>query len=236
MRRVIIMGAGGRDFHNFNVVFRDDPDVEVVAFTAAQIPGIDDRVYPAALAGALLPERDPGAARGAVAGADRRSRRRRGRVRLLRRAARVRDAPGVRRPRGGCRLHAARPRLDDADEHQARRRRVRGAHRRGQEPDEPARRRDPARGGPSRRPDPPSDALRRSRGDSRPAVRDDRGHRPLEPDDRGARGVRARRPRRSGHVCRRRLRRDPRAGAGRGGRDHLGRWQQRLLVLSAPTC
>jgi predicted GTPase len=55
MRRVIIMGAGGRDFHNFNVVFRDDPDTKIVAFTAAQIPGIDDRVYPASLAGDQYP-------------------------------------------------------------------------------------------------------------------------------------------------------------------------------------
>jgi len=55
MRKVIIMGAGGRDFHNFNVVYRDRSDVEVVAFTAAQIPGIDDRVYPPELAGALYP-------------------------------------------------------------------------------------------------------------------------------------------------------------------------------------
>ena len=51
MRRVVIMGAGGRDFHDFNVVYRDDPDTHVVAFTAAQIPGIDDRRYPAALSG-----------------------------------------------------------------------------------------------------------------------------------------------------------------------------------------
>lgn len=54
-RRIVIMGAGGRDFHDFNVVFRDDPQVEVVAFTAAQIPGIDDRRYPPALAGARYP-------------------------------------------------------------------------------------------------------------------------------------------------------------------------------------
>ena len=55
MRKVVIMGAGGRDFHDFNVVFRDDPEARVVAFTAAQIPGIDERVYPAALAGPLYP-------------------------------------------------------------------------------------------------------------------------------------------------------------------------------------
>jgi predicted GTPase len=56
MRKVIVMGAGGRDFHDFNVVFRDDPGVEVVAFTAAQIPGIADRRYPAALAGPRYPD------------------------------------------------------------------------------------------------------------------------------------------------------------------------------------
>lgn len=55
MRRVIIMGAGGRDFHVFNVVYRNDADTKVVAFTAAQIPGIDDRVYPASLAGEFYP-------------------------------------------------------------------------------------------------------------------------------------------------------------------------------------
>jgi predicted GTPase len=51
MRNVIIMGAGGRDFHNFNVAFRHDPETRVVAFTATQIPGIAERVYPASLAG-----------------------------------------------------------------------------------------------------------------------------------------------------------------------------------------
>ena len=55
MRRVLIMGAGGRDFHDFNVRYRDDPSVEVVAFTAAQIPGIDRRTYPPELAGARYP-------------------------------------------------------------------------------------------------------------------------------------------------------------------------------------
>jgi predicted GTPase len=59
VRRVMIMGAGGRDFHNFNVVYREDPDVEVVAFTATQIPGIADRVYPASLAGPRFPDGIP---------------------------------------------------------------------------------------------------------------------------------------------------------------------------------
>ncbi len=58
-RRIVILGAAGRDFHNFNVVYRDDPDVEVVAFTAAQIPGIGGRRYPVALAGTLYPEGIP---------------------------------------------------------------------------------------------------------------------------------------------------------------------------------
>src|SRR3970040_2486238 len=59
MRRVVIMGAGGRDFHDFNTVFREDPSVSVVAFTAGQIPGIAGRVYPASLAGPLYPEGIP---------------------------------------------------------------------------------------------------------------------------------------------------------------------------------
>lgn len=53
MKRIVICGAAGRDFHNFNVVYRNDPTCCVVAFTATQIPGIDARRYPAALAGGL---------------------------------------------------------------------------------------------------------------------------------------------------------------------------------------
>ncbi len=58
-RKVIIMGAAGRDFHNFNVYFRDNPDYEVVAFTATQIPDIEGRVYPPELAGKLYPNGIP---------------------------------------------------------------------------------------------------------------------------------------------------------------------------------
>ncbi|MGW8271264.1 MAG: hypothetical protein ACWGNS_12475 [Burkholderiales bacterium] len=58
-RRIVIVGAAGRDFHNFNAVYRNDPSTEVVAFTAAQIPGIADRRYPAALAGARYPQGIP---------------------------------------------------------------------------------------------------------------------------------------------------------------------------------
>ncbi len=59
MSRIVIMGAGGRDFHDFNTVFRDNPTVEVVAFTAAQIPDIDDRTYPRVLAGPNYPNGIP---------------------------------------------------------------------------------------------------------------------------------------------------------------------------------
>jgi predicted GTPase len=55
-RRVLIMGAAGRDFHNFNTVFRDDAATDVVAFTATQIPFINDRRYPPELAGASYPD------------------------------------------------------------------------------------------------------------------------------------------------------------------------------------
>ena len=54
--RVLIMGAAGRDFHNFNVYFRDNADYEVVAFTATQIPNIEGRLYPPELAGKLYPK------------------------------------------------------------------------------------------------------------------------------------------------------------------------------------
>jgi predicted GTPase len=57
--KTLIMGAAGRDFHNFNVFFRDNKDYEVVAFTATQIPNIDGRKYPAELAGTLYPKGIP---------------------------------------------------------------------------------------------------------------------------------------------------------------------------------
>lgn len=59
VRRVVIMGAAGRDFHNFNVFFRDNPKYRVVAFTAAQLPEIWGRKYPSELAGSLYPEGIP---------------------------------------------------------------------------------------------------------------------------------------------------------------------------------
>src|SRR3989338_8057985 len=58
-KRVVIMGAAGRDFHNFNMVFRGNKNYEVVAFTAAQIPGIEKRHYPKELSGRLYPKGIP---------------------------------------------------------------------------------------------------------------------------------------------------------------------------------
>ena len=58
-RRVLILGAAGRDFHNFNVFFRNNPEYQVVGFTAAQIPDIDNRLYPSSLAGPLYPQGIP---------------------------------------------------------------------------------------------------------------------------------------------------------------------------------
>ncbi len=59
VEKVIIMGAAGRDFHNFNVYFRDNPRYEVVAFTATQIPNVEGRLYPPQLAGSLYPDGVP---------------------------------------------------------------------------------------------------------------------------------------------------------------------------------
>ena len=58
-KRILIMGAAGRDFHNFNTCFRGNSDYEVVAFTATQIPDIEGRTYPGELAGDLYPEGIP---------------------------------------------------------------------------------------------------------------------------------------------------------------------------------
>nr|WP_199676850.1 MULTISPECIES: cyclic 2,3-diphosphoglycerate synthase [unclassified Petrotoga] len=58
-KKVLIMGAAGRDFHNFNVYYRDNPDYEVVCFTATQIPDIEGRLYPKELAGELYPNGIP---------------------------------------------------------------------------------------------------------------------------------------------------------------------------------
>ena len=89
--RVLIAGAAGRDFHNFNLVYRDRPEYEVVAFTATQIPNIDGRRYPAELAGSSYPDGIPILP----------ARDRLGRLCVLRRDARARDASGLACARGG---------------------------------------------------------------------------------------------------------------------------------------
>ena len=58
-RRIVILGAGGRDFHNFLTLYRDDGQTEIVAFTATQIPGIAGRNFPASLAGPRYPDGIP---------------------------------------------------------------------------------------------------------------------------------------------------------------------------------
>ena len=57
--RILIMGAGGKDFHVFNTLYKNNPDYCVVAFTATQIPGIDNRTYPAQIAGKCYPKGIP---------------------------------------------------------------------------------------------------------------------------------------------------------------------------------
>ena len=143
-KRVIIMGAAGRDFHNFNMCFRDDPDSQVVCFTAAQIPDIDGRAYPPALAGPLYPNGIPIDAEEDLESLIRKHRVDEVVVRVHRRVARARDAHGLphRRTRGPTSCSSGR-----SARCSARRSRsiavTRGAHGRGQEPDDAAHRADP---------------------------------------------------------------------------------------------
>ena len=59
VEKVIILGAAGRDFHNFNIYFKNNPRYKVIGFTATQIPDIDGRLYPPELSGDLYPEGIP---------------------------------------------------------------------------------------------------------------------------------------------------------------------------------
>ena len=214
MRRVIIMGAGGRDFHDFNVVFRDDPRSEVIAFTTARLHGNTDERYPPALAGPRYPEGIPPAPRPSSRRSWRCTRSTRS-PRLLRSLARRGDAQGLARPCDGCGLPAARPEGDDVAEPQAGDRGRGRPHRCGQEPDQPADRADLDRRRYQGRARSASNDVRRPRVDARTALRVARGHRRGASDDRGARGARTPCRARNGHVRRRRLRRDPRPrGAG----------------------
>ena len=233
MRRVIIMGAGGRDFHDFNVVYRDDPKTEVVAFTASQIPGIDDRRYPASLAGPRYPEGIPIRPEAELAWlvetykvdevilaySDL------SHEQVMHKASLVLATGADFKLLGphATMLRSKKPVI------------AVGAVRTGAGKSQTSRRigqilvdsRLEGRGRAA------SDAVRRPRGDACPAVRHAGGHRRDPSDDRRARGVRAPGRARDGRVRRRGLRRDPRAGRAGGRRHRLGRWQQRLPVLHA---
>ncbi len=233
MQKVIIMGAGGRDFHDFNLVFREDQESAGGRVHRGADPRYRRPRVPGLARRAPVPGGDPDRAGGAAGGADRLRGRGRGRPRVLRPRARGRDAQGVGRSRRRRRLPAPRPPLDDAAGHEAGRRRDRGPHRLRQEPDEPPDRRAAARRRVARRARPSPDAVRRPGGDARAAVRDARRHRRVASDHRGTRGVRASRRDGDDRLRGRGLRRDPRARRRRVGRDHLGRRQQRLSVLLA---
>ena len=103
-RKVVIMGAAGRDFHNFNCLFRDNPEFEVVAFTATQIPDIEGRMYPPSLAGKLYPKGIPIFAEAELEKLVKEQRDRRRVVLLLRCAAPVRHGHGEPRHRLGREL------------------------------------------------------------------------------------------------------------------------------------
>ena len=209
--RIVIMGAAGRDFHNFNIVFREDARAEVVAFTATQIPDIEGRSYPPRARRAALPEGHPDPPRGGAARPDPRARGRPGRLRLQRRVARVRDAQGLARrsPRArtsGCSAPNAHHAHGRASRWSPSARCAPAA----------ARARPPAtwrallreRGQPGRR-RPPPDAVRRPREAGGAALRRLRGPRPARVHDRGARGVRAAHRRGRRRLRRRGLRGDP---------------------------
>ena len=230
--KVIVMGAGGRDFHDFNVVFREDAETRVVAFTAAQIPGIDDRRYPASLAGPLYPDGIPIVpeerlaelihegvdevvfAYSDLAHAD-----------VMHKASLALAAGADFRLLGprATMLLATKPVVavtavrTGCGKSQTTRRVGRILLDAG------------LRVALVRHPMPygdleamPVQCFATLGGAGRGAS-----------DNRGARGVRATRTARHDRVCGRRLRGDPRARRGGGGRHHLGRRQQRLLVLRA---
>ncbi len=155
------------------------------------------------------------------------------RLRLQRRLQRPADGHGLPGPRPRGELHPARAEGDDGPFEQAGHRRPRRPDRRGKEPDDaqgllgPARSRQEGRGGP------PSDALRRPGQAGGPALRDPRRSEEAPVHDRGDGGVRASHRERDDPLCGRRLREDPARG-GEGSRHrHLGRRQQRQLLLHA---
>ena len=228
--RVVILGAAGRDFHNFNMVYRDDPTSIVVAFTATQIPGIADRIYPAALAGPRYPAGIPIVAEESLE--------------QLCRSEHVdqvvfaySDVPHAHVMHLASRALAAGadflllgPQRTMLTRVASGHRGQRAAHRLRQVADRALAGGTSARARPTRRRDPSPDAVRRSGNAARATLRIRRGpgRRPLHA--RGTRGIRTAHRARQRRVRRRRLCRHPANGRGRGRHHGLGRRQQRLSV------
>ena len=220
MRKVIIMGAGGRDFHDFNVVFRNDP-----RHRGRRVHGGADSRHrrprlPGLACGAAVSARDPDQARvgahrpdpASITSTRSSSPTPTSLTRTVMHKASTVLAAGAT---SGCSARTDTMLRST----QARRRRDRRAHGLRQEPDQPARRADPARRRLQGRARPASDAVRRSRGDAGPALRHARGHRRARiPTIEEREEYEA--PVRHGHgdVRRRRLRGDPPSGRGGGGR------------------
>ncbi len=232
-RRVLIVGAAGRDFHNFNLVYRGRKDVRGRRLhrhadsehRRPPLPGRPRR--------ASLPGGHPDPSRVDARGADSRARRRRGRLLLLRRDARARAARRLPRARRRSHLQPALAAPHDAHLLETGRGGLRRAHRIRKEPDDASHRRCPPTGGQARRSAPAPDAVRRSHEAGRPALRRLRRSRRRRLHDRGARGVRAAPRRGQSRLRGNRLRRDPRPGRAGSGRDPLGRRQQRHAVREA---
>ena len=229
--KVIIMGAAGRDFHNFNTVFRDNDAYEVVAFTATQIPNIDGRRYPPELAGKLYPAGIPIYPEADLDRSDQRAQRRSGHLRLFGRAARIRDAQSVASAGRRVRLPPDRPEGNPDQIDEARRLDLRGAHRRGQEPDHAARVGNPEGHGLQGRSDSPPHALRQSGEANRAALCRLQRSGQARVHDRRTRRIRAAHRSRRGDLRGRRLRSDSAPGRAGSGHHSVGRRQQRHLVL-----
>ena len=173
-RTVVIMGAAGRDFHNFNCVFREDPGVRVAAFTATQIPDIAGRMYPPDLAGKLYPDGIPIVAESELEGlfalqkidevvfsySDV------SHQHVMEQASRVIALGADFRSAGRC--------PHDAEVTPARRGGLRGAHGKRQEPDHAAGGGNTQEDGKETGGDPPPDAVRESLRAESAALRDDR--------------------------------------------------------------
>ena len=232
-RRVLIMGAAGRDFHNFNTSIRDDPTSRSWRSPPPRSRSSTTAGIPPSWPGPHYPNGIQIHDESELDRADPHARGGRRRVRLLRRLPRVRDAQG--QPGDGRRRELPAPgaERDDARRERPRRLGLRRPHRVGQEPDDARDRRRAQGCRQARGRGAPPDAVRRPGRPARAAVRDARGPRPLRHHDRGARGIRAAHLLGHDRLRRRRLRRDPRAGPGGVRRPAVGRREQRPAVLPA---